>query len=573
MSIKSDIWIKRMCREQGLIDPFEDRLVRQVDDRRIISCGLSSYGYDCRLARDEFKVFSPVTGTEIDPKNFDPNSLLDVPIRRADDGSDYWLLPPHSYALGVTIERFSIPRNVTALAIGKSTYARCFRADTRVELVDGTSPTLEDMTRRAEKGEMFWGYSLGPNGRIIVSLLDCPRYIGRDTLMQVTLDNDKSIFCTPDHEFIRRDGRMVQAHCLRPGDSLMPLYRHLHRGYEMVYQPINGHLIPTHRLADEWNLRNEIYEDIPGTHRHHIDTDRTNNIPLNITRMNASEHIRYHNSISYGADFDPAEHSASIRAAFDRLRQSEGSRARYSKLQSERTRKFWKDDIYLEARLRLLDQRRAYWKEEAREQQRIRQESFWSHHPERREEVSKKSKQYWASADIERRERQRSIARQLNTRFEINGEVVRAALDETGSIRGAARLLQCDRSVFSRFPEVLKAFRGQSQKNHKVVSISEVSGTHDVYCLTVPEAGNFAIEAGIFVSNCGLIANTTPLEANWCGRLVVELYNAANLPVRLYAEEGFIQILFFESDEECETSYSDRGGKYQDQQGLTLAKV
>jgi dCTP deaminase len=96
-----------------------------VDDRRIISCGLSSYGYDCRLARDEFKVFSPVTGTEIDPKNFDPNSLLDVPIRSAEDGSDYWLLPPHSYALGVTIERFQIPRNVTALAIGKSTYARC----------------------------------------------------------------------------------------------------------------------------------------------------------------------------------------------------------------------------------------------------------------------------------------------------------------------------------------------------------------------------------------------------------------------------------------------------------------
>lgn len=125
MSIKSDIWIKRMSREQDLIDPFEEKLIRSVDDRRIISCGLSSYGYDCRLARDEFKVFSPVTGTEVDPKNFDPNSLLDVPIRRADDGSDYWLLPPHSYALGVTIERFQIPRNVTALAIGKSTYARC----------------------------------------------------------------------------------------------------------------------------------------------------------------------------------------------------------------------------------------------------------------------------------------------------------------------------------------------------------------------------------------------------------------------------------------------------------------
>ena len=125
MSIKSDRWIKQMSRAQNLINLFEEKLIRTVDDRRIISCGLSSYGYDCRLARDEFKVFSPVTGTEIDPKNFDPNSLLDVPIRRAEDGSDYWLLPPHSYALGVTIERFQIPRNVTALAIGKSTYARC----------------------------------------------------------------------------------------------------------------------------------------------------------------------------------------------------------------------------------------------------------------------------------------------------------------------------------------------------------------------------------------------------------------------------------------------------------------
>lgn len=114
-----------MCETMGLISPFEPRLLRQIENRRIISCGLSSYGYDCRLARDEFKVFSPVQGTEINPKRFDPQSLLDVPLRRDDDGSLYWLLPPHSYALGVTIEQFNIPRNVTAIALGKSTYARC----------------------------------------------------------------------------------------------------------------------------------------------------------------------------------------------------------------------------------------------------------------------------------------------------------------------------------------------------------------------------------------------------------------------------------------------------------------
>jgi dCTP deaminase len=573
MSIKSDVWIKRMCREQGLIEPFEEKLVRRVGDRKIISCGLSSYGYDCRLARDEFKVFSPVTGTEIDPKNFDASSLLDVPIRRAEDDSEYWLLPPHSYALGVTIERFQMPRNVTALAIGKSTYARCFRGDTRVALLDGTSPTLEEMARRAEQGELFWGYSIGDYGRIIATLLDAPRYIGRDRLMKIVLDNGEAIFCTPDHVFLRRDGRKTEAHSLRPGDSLMPLYRHLRRGYEMVYQPINGHLLPTHRLADEWNIRNGIYEDVPDTHRHHIDGNRTNNMPWNLARMKSSEHIRYHNSINYGAGFDPEEHSASIRAAFERLREDEEWRNRYAQAQSDRAMRFWKDDAYKEARLRILEFRRQYWTPETCEQQRKRQEAFWTSHPEQREQVSIKSKHYWASVDDERRNRQREIARRMNTRFEITEEVVRAALDETGSIRGAARLLECDRTVFRRFPHVIRAFKGCAQKNHKVVAVSELKGDHDVYCITVPEAGNFALAAGVFVHNCGLIANTTPLEANWCGRLVVELYNAANLPVRLYAEEGFIQILFFESDEECETSYSDRGGKYQDQKGLTLAKV
>ncbi len=122
-----------MSETRELIKPFEPQLLRQIDlsavaqagNRRIISYGLSSYGYDCRLARDEFKVFSPVQGTEINPKKFDPNSLLDIPLREDEDGGLYWLLPPHSYALGVTIECFNIPRNVTAIAMGKSTYARC----------------------------------------------------------------------------------------------------------------------------------------------------------------------------------------------------------------------------------------------------------------------------------------------------------------------------------------------------------------------------------------------------------------------------------------------------------------
>lgn len=124
MSVKSDRWILRMCREHGMIMPFEENLVRDVEGCRIISAGLSSYGYDLRLAADGFRVFSPIASAEIDPKNFDERGLIEAPLRTAKDRSLYWLLPPHSYALGVTVETFNIPRNVIAICMGKSTYAR-----------------------------------------------------------------------------------------------------------------------------------------------------------------------------------------------------------------------------------------------------------------------------------------------------------------------------------------------------------------------------------------------------------------------------------------------------------------
>jgi deoxycytidine triphosphate deaminase/intein/homing endonuclease len=281
------------------------------------------------------------------------------------------------------------------LIVHNSTYARCFRGDTRVALVDGTSPTLEDMAKRAGSGEIFWGYSIGANGRLIVSLLDAPRFIGRDALLEVELDDGAVIHATPDHLFMRRDGRMVEAHELRANDALMPLYRDLSSGYEQVYQPADGLLHATHRLA-----------------------------------------------------------GASI------LRQ--GVRARHSP--------------------RMLDA--------------------------------------WAGD--------------------------RAKRDIPGT---------------------------PTYRNHKVAAIRALAGDHDVYCLTVPEAGNFALQAGVFVHNCGIIVNVTPLEPEWEGHVTLEFSNTTPLPAKIYANEGVAQMLFFESDEICETSYADRGGKYQGQRGVTLPKT
>jgi deoxycytidine triphosphate deaminase len=395
MSIKSDNWIRRMAAQHGMIEPFEPGQVRHINGERIVSYGTSSYGYDVRCA-NEFKIFTNINSTIVDPKNFDEKSFVDVK-------ADVCLIPPNSFALARTVEYFRIPRSVLTICLGKSTYARCFAADTRVALVDGTSATLEDMAARSAGGELFWGYSLGAHGRIGVTLLDSPRFVGRDSLLELTLDNGEVIRATPDHMFFRRDARMAPAGELRPGDSLMPLYRDIISGHESVYQPLSGQMLATRRLADE-SMRQ-----------------------------------------AWMADEDQAE-----------------------------------------------------------------------------------------------------IARGINLP------------DQMGSIRAAARYRDNDQSVF---------------RNHTITAVRELPGDHDVYCLTVPEAGNFALEAGVFVKNCGIIVNVTPLEPEWEGHVTLEFSNTTPLPARIYANEGVAQMLFFESDEVCSTSYADRGGKYMGQKGVTLPKT
>ncbi|MEH6552058.1 MAG: dCTP deaminase [Pseudomonadales bacterium] len=117
MSIKSDKWIRRMAKNEGMIEPFEAGQVRENSEGKIISYGTSSYGYDVRCA-DEFKIFTNVHSATVDPKNFDPDSFVDIQ-------RDYCIIPPNSFALARTVEYFRIPRSVLTICLGKSTYARC----------------------------------------------------------------------------------------------------------------------------------------------------------------------------------------------------------------------------------------------------------------------------------------------------------------------------------------------------------------------------------------------------------------------------------------------------------------
>jgi dCTP deaminase len=119
-----DTEIHRLA-EAGMITPFEPKLIREVEDRKLLSYGCSSYGYDLRLSPKEFWVFRHIPGTIVDPKAFNPANLAPSPLYEDPHKGRYFVLPAHSYGLGVALEELHLPEDVTALFIGKSTYARC----------------------------------------------------------------------------------------------------------------------------------------------------------------------------------------------------------------------------------------------------------------------------------------------------------------------------------------------------------------------------------------------------------------------------------------------------------------
>ena len=117
MAIKSDKWIIEQAQENQLITPFSSEQIREVDGEKIVSYGVSSYGYDVRCS-NEFKIFTNTHSSIVDPKSFDPKSFVDVTAEEC-------IIPPNSFALARTVEYFKIPRSVLTLCLGKSTYARC----------------------------------------------------------------------------------------------------------------------------------------------------------------------------------------------------------------------------------------------------------------------------------------------------------------------------------------------------------------------------------------------------------------------------------------------------------------
>ena len=124
--LKNDLWINQKASE-GMINPFQSNLVRHLEpvnqQKPVLSYGCSSYGYDLRLSPNEFLIFRHIPGTVMNPKKFNPDNLEKTILHHDEDG-DFFILPAHSYGLGVALEKMKVPENITVICIGKSTYAR-----------------------------------------------------------------------------------------------------------------------------------------------------------------------------------------------------------------------------------------------------------------------------------------------------------------------------------------------------------------------------------------------------------------------------------------------------------------
>jgi len=320
----------------------------------------------------------------------------------------------------------------------------CFTGDTEIALASGRSITFEELVEEREQGENHYCYTVDDDGRIGLERIEHPRVTREDAeLVAVTLDNGETIRCTPDHEFMLRDGSYCEARNLSDGQSLMPLYRKLSDtaeegitidGYEMVKQPITNDFWEfTHLLADRYNVEDGLYDDLSGSHKHHRDFDKRNNRPDNIVRLGKEEHTELHR-----------EHAA----------------------ETLHTQEVWE-------KLRELKETEEQWTAEFREQRKEAYDQTYYEHtiPFMAEVLAEEGD--LENYDEHRRESEEAGPNVLTKRTTIE-------------------------KFFQNDSELLTAV---GSHNHTVSTVERLDETADVYDIEVPGTHNFALEAGVFVHN------------------------------------------------------------------------
>jgi deoxycytidine triphosphate deaminase len=600
MSIKSDRWIRRMAEQHGMIEPFEPGQVREVNGRRVVSFGTSSYGYDIRCA-DEFKIFTNINSTIVDPKNFDEKSFVDFK-------GDVCIIPPNSFALARTVEYFRIPRNVLTICLGK-----CVTGDTRV--VDARTGALRPIAEFADATSTLsmrrWQLGEAPVSAFIPQ--------GRKRVFELRTRAGLSIRATGNHPFRQLQG-WTELSALRPGDRIavarsipsfgstpIPDWEASLLGLMISEGQCStpGHS-PTFTSADPVLV--ELLRECVAAGGLGEITFR-GRYGWRLVNRAGRGGIRERNRTtrwlgSYGlgctaeGKFVPqaifTAPKESVRLFLQALFAGDGGIYRTDQgvflEYDSKSRRLIEDVRHLLLRFGIFSLIRE--KKTA-----IGTDAFRVQITARDQVVRFADQIGFVPGSVKQRRLDAEILpfiASMPTRAKSNFDTLPSAawallvsaLHEGGSsfrslggrrphprqsvpvdlARQVALAMACD--------ELVALANGPVWD---VVESIEPAGEEEVYDLTVPGDHNFV--ANDFVvhnstyARCGIICNVTPFEPEWEGYVTLEFSNTTPLPAKIYAGEGCAQVLFFESDEVCETSYKDRGGKYQGQRGVTLPKT
>lgn len=432
----------------------------------------------------------------------------------------------------------------------------CFSGDTKIALSDGRSISFKELIKEHKKGKKNYCYTIKEDGHVGLGLIKHPRKTKTNAeVIKVVLDNNEEIICTPDHQFMVRDGKYKKAEELTPNDSLMPLYKKISeiggritiQGYEMVFDHSSNRWIFTHLLSDRFNLENNVYTKAKGEHKHHIDFNKLNNNPENIIRMDKEEHLAYHRQLlkfTLHRD-DVKEKTKKIHQTSEYKEKIKGimNTPKMKKLLSKRAKKQWENEDYKqfmaekflafyhnnpeyqEKNNRLLYKvQKNYWaKAENRENQAKRTREYFIKNPSKRSEHSVLAKKQWQNEELllwrqektkeqwtdEFKEKRkiaynktyyRNTIEALKRIYEKHGN-----FDEYDNLRVSANnknLLKLS-TFYQRFfnGDAFAAHEAVKNYNHKIKKIIKLKDKMDVYDLEVEDTHNFALASGVFVHN------------------------------------------------------------------------
>ena len=434
----------------------------------------------------------------------------------------------------------------------------CFSADTKVALTDGRNVTFKNLVKEQNLGKKNYCYTIRTNGTIGIAPVQNPRCTNKQTrVIKVILDTGEDIICTPQHRFMLRDGSYKEAQYLSVTDSLMPLRRQLSRigkritieGYELVFDPGLNRWLFTHLLTDEYNIERDIYKKDEGYYRHHIDFNKRNNNPDNITRLSKEAHLAIHSSI-----LDKTLHRPDVKLKIAALHKTAAFRQKIKQamttphmraLLSQRAKKQWQDDVYKkfmgqkflkfyqsnqqyreENNKRLNSEQKKYWSDSTHKHLQANQmRTFFINHPEQKERLQTLAKKQWSDESLrvwrsQKTKEQWSDAFRLQRKISYNKTYLQKALSALHSLYETSgkinvseyqqiRLSTRDKSLI-RYETIRRKFFNDNEDmfqqaitnyNHKIKKIISLEKRVDVYDIEVPETHNFALASGVFVHN------------------------------------------------------------------------